>query len=82
LNLTKSFIFQIFMKAFSGMKKWIDVWREIDDIAGIHISSKAERDGKRVQIQPPTYKLDARRILLSMLSILLSSLTPKGNSER
>jgi hypothetical protein len=47
------------MKAFSGIKKWIDVWREIDNIAGIHTNSKAKRDGKRVQMQPPTYELDA-----------------------
>jgi hypothetical protein len=70
------------MKAFSGIKKCMDVWREIDNIAGIHINSKAKRDGKTVQMQPPTYELDARRILPSMLSILLSSFMPKGNSER
>jgi hypothetical protein len=46
------------------------------------MNSKAKRDGKRVQMQPPTYKLDARRILPSMLSILLGSFMPKGNSER
>jgi hypothetical protein len=70
------------MKAFSGIEKWIDVWREIDNIAGIHMNSKAKRDKKRVQMQPLTYELDARQILPSMLSILLSSFMPKGNSER
>jgi hypothetical protein len=58
------------------------MFKEIDNIAGIHTNSKAERDGKRGQMQPPTYDLDARKILLSMLSIFLSSFMPKGDLER